>query len=188
MDYWIKIIDMIAQIATAVGVIVAILVFAHEVKLSREAREYDSFITMLTTYNNLVEHRQATWKKIKEMLLKNEKTAKEVHDNQNTINYLMLRIKQTEPLYAVEYELVGNEIQTLNFLNELSRIDQYNERAKTILYLSVSNEITFYQKNLEKVMQLYETVKKTGRLFKPKSDYLSKLDVSDWFDQTETKN
>ena len=187
MGNLIKKTDMIAQIATAVGVIVAILVFALEVKQSREAREYDSFTTMLNTYNNLVEQRQAKWQKIKEALLKNEETAKEVHDKQNTINYLILRIQQSEPLYAIEYELVANEIQTLNFLNELSRIAQHNERAKSMLYLSVSDEITFYQKNLDKLMQVYETVKKTGRLFKPKAEYLLKMDASDWFDQTTTK-
>ncbi len=98
-----------------------------------------------------------------------------------------MRIQQSEPLYAIEYELVANEIQTLNFLNKLSQIAQHNERAKSMLYLSVSDEITFYQKNLDKLMQVYETVKKTGRLFKPKAEYLLKMDASDWFDQTTTK-
>ena len=83
---------MITQIATAIGVIFAIFVFAYEIKRSRESSEYDSFITILSIYKDLVDKRQVKWQKIKEVLLKNEKTAKEVHDKQNAIEYLILRI------------------------------------------------------------------------------------------------
>ena len=54
MDNWIKKI-------TLIGVIVAVLVFANEVKLSREAREFESFLTLMNNYNNLVEEKQAAF-------------------------------------------------------------------------------------------------------------------------------
>ncbi len=188
MENWLSRTTLIAQVATAIGVIVAILVSAHEIRLNREAREFQSFMTLLNNYDKIREKRQAKWKKIKNVLSKNKKTASEVHDTQNTINYLMLRIHQPERLYAIEYELVSNELQSLNLLNELSRISLMNERAMSILQLSVSDEITFYQKNKSKILTLYATVKRTGRLFKPKYHYLNKIDTGEWFDQAVTKN
>jgi hypothetical protein len=185
MDYWLQITSIVSQVATSVGVLIALIIFAYDARKDRKSREYESFLTLLARYDKLVEERKEKWQKIKKALLENEKTKHEVHDKQNTIGYLMIRIKQVEPLFAVEYELVGNEIQSLNFLNELCHLAAQNEQAKTILILTNSDEITFYQKNIKQLVEIYETAKMTARLFKPKAHFIIKTDVSDWFEQTK---
>jgi hypothetical protein len=67
--------------------------------------------------------------------------------------------------------------------NELCRLAAQNEQAKTILILTNSDEITFYQKNIKQLVEIYETAKLTARLFKPKAHFIIKTDVSDWFEQ-----
>lgn len=181
-------IEFIAHIATSTGVIAALGTFAWQLRTSQKTSEYESFLFALNQHRRLVDERKTRWLKIKEILSKDPKTAKEVHDTQNTIGYLTLRMEQEESFFAIEYELVGNELQSLNFMNELARIARRNKQARNMLRLVLADEVTFYQKNLTAIRRLYDYASKTSRQFKPQSGYLDKIDVAGWFDQGRTES
>jgi len=175
------IIQIFASIATTLGLIVAIVVFIVEIKSSVKERKYQSFLTMLDKYQEIISERKNMWKIIKEEIRKNHKTAHEIHDKQNSISYLLIRMDQKEPMYAIEHGLLDREIRSLNFLNELCRLSLKDERATQILLLTDSHEISYYQNRLQDLIKVYES-QRTIRLFpKPRYDWPNQLDTKDYF-------
>ena len=175
-------IQAIANIATTLGLIFALIVFVAEIKANLKERKYQSFLTLLNNYQAMVSERKDYWKTIKEEIRKNPKIADEIHDKQNSVSYLLIRLGQTEPMYAIEHGLLDREIRSLNFLNELCRIALEDKRSTQILLLTDSHEISYYQNRLEDLIKLYES-QRTVRLFpKPRYDWLSKFNMKDYFE------
>ena len=174
-------VQIIANIATTLGLIIAVVVFIIEIKSSVRERKYQSFLTLLDKYQEIVSERKNNWKTIKEEIRKNPKIADEIHDKQNSLSYLLVRLGQTEPMYAIEHGLLDREIRSLNFLNELCSIALEDKRATQILLLTDSHEISYYQNRLEDLIKLYKS-QRTVRLFpKPRYDWLSKFNMKDYF-------
>ena len=176
-----EIIQFIANISTTLALVVALIVFIAEVRSSKKAREYDSFLTLLQYYQRIVEERKSQWTKIQEALKDNPKVSHEIHDKQNSLSYLLIRLGQSEPMYASEHALLDRELRSLNFLNKLCELALKNDRAFDILLLTDAHEISYYQNRLKDLLKLYES-QRTIRLFpKPHFNSLNKTDTSGFF-------
>ncbi|MCK5125595.1 MAG: hypothetical protein KAR42_05015 [candidate division Zixibacteria bacterium] len=170
-----------ANLATVLGLIVALVIFSCEIKSTRNEREYQSFLTLQENYQQIVEGRKNQWKKVKDVVKGNPKTAQEIPDKQNSLSYLLLRMEQTEPMYAIEHSLLASELKSLNFLDKLCEIALQNDRALQILFLTDSHEISYYQSRLGDLLKLYESQKSLLKFSKPRYNSLLKCDISDFF-------
>jgi len=65
--------ETLASWATTGSFLVALVVFAIELRASRKEREYQSFLTLLEKYDRVVEDRREKWRVVKEALEKNPK-------------------------------------------------------------------------------------------------------------------
>jgi len=174
-------IQIIANISTTLALIVALIVFITQVRSDRAEREYRSFLMLLENYRRVVEERRKHWKTIREALKENRKVSHEVHEKQNSLSYLLIRINQEEPLYAVEHSLLEREISSLNFLDTLCEIALNNERALKVLILTDSPEISYYQNRLKDLLRIYESQKNIRMFPKPRYVFMQKMNVSDHF-------
>jgi len=175
--------QIIANISTTLGLVVALVVFIAEVRSSRKAREYESFLTLLQNYQQIVAERKNQWRKIKEALKDNPKVSKEIHDKQNSLSYLLIRLGQSEPMYAIEHGLLDRELRALNFLDKLCELALKNDRAFGILLLTDAHEVSYYQNRVKDLLEIYES-QRSIRLFpKPHYNSLNKVDISGFFGQ-----
>lgn len=170
-----------ANLATTLGLIIAILVFSCEVRNSTDEREYQSFLKMHQQYEKIVEKRAAQWSKVRAAVRENPKTANEIPDKQNSVDYLLLRMSQAEPMYAIEHGIIESELKSLNFLDKLCELALANDRAREILYLTDSHEISWYQNRLEDLLKLRESQKNIRLFTKPRYSSILKYDTSDYF-------
>lgn len=178
-----EIVQISANISTTLALIVALVVLIVEIRSSKKTREYESFLTLLENYQQIVEERKNQWRKIKEVLKDDNKVSKEIHDKQNSLSYLLIRLEQSESMYAIEHGLLDRELRSLNFLDKLCELALKNNRAFEILLLTDAHEISYYQNRLEDLIELYES-QSSIRLFpKPRYNSLNKTDVSDFFGQ-----
>jgi len=176
------IIQDIANISTSVALIIAIVALIVEIRSGRKARAYESFLALLENYQQIVEERKEKWRKIRDALKDNLKHSHEVHDKQNSLDYLLIRQQQSEPMYAIEHGLLDNELRSLNFLDKLCELALSNSRAFEILLLTDSHEISYYQNRLKDLLKLYES-QRNARLFpKPRHSSLVKIDLKDHFE------
>lgn len=151
--------QLVANIFTSIGVIIALIVLLIEIKDANEANQFDTFVKLLDQYDNLVSARKDRFHKIAEVVRANPNLKHEMPDHQNSLSYLLLRLNQKEQFYAVEHELLDLEIKCMSFLNELSGIALENSRAKQILLLKEANEISYYQSKLQDLLTLYHSQK-----------------------------
>jgi len=86
--------QFIANIATALTLILTLIVFIRTSHSERKEIEYRSFLTLLEQYQKIAQARHDGWVKIRETVRANPKTKDEVPDSQDTLSYLMLRAKQ----------------------------------------------------------------------------------------------
>ena len=178
-----EIIQITANISTTLALVVALVVFIAEIRSSRKTREYESFLTLLENYQQIVEERKNQWRKIKKALKNNTKVSNEIHDKQNSLSYLLIRLGQSEPMYAIEHGLLDRELRSLNFLDKLCELALKNCRAFEILLLTDAHEISYYQNRLKDLLKLYES-QRSIRLFpKPRYNSLDKTDISGFFGQ-----
>jgi len=178
-----EIILIIANISTTLALVVALLVFIAEVRSSRKAREYESFLTLLQNYQRIVEERKRKWIKIKDALKGNPKVSQEIHDKQNSLSYLLIRLGQSEPMFAIEHGLLDKELRSLNFLDKLCELALKNDRALEILLLTDAQEVSYYQNRLKDLLNLYESQRNIRLFPKPHYNSLNKTDISDFFGQ-----
>lgn len=178
-------IQLITNIFTSFGIVVALIVLILEIRKNTESKQFDSFVKLLEQYENLVSKRKDRFHKIAEKVRENPKTKDEMHDKQNSLSYLLIRLGQQEPFFAIEHEILDLEIKCLSYLNELCGMSLSNDRAKQILLLKEPNEITYYKTRLDDLMRLYESEKKIRRFHVPKFDNLQKISVEEYFDQTK---
>ena len=177
-----EIIQITANISTTLALVVALVIFIAEVRSSRKAKEYESFLTLLQNYQRIVEERKSQWSKIKDALKDNPKVSNEIHDKQNSLSYLLIRVEQPEPMYAIEHGLLDRELRSLNFLDKLCELALKNDRAFEILLLTDAHEVSYYQNRLKDLLKIYES-QRSIRLFpKPQYNSLNKTDISDFFD------
>ncbi len=169
----------IANITTSITLIVAILVFGWEIYQYNKTQEFSIFLKFDEAYTKIVKERSEIWSKIKETVISNPKTKHEIPDNSNTIDYLKLRISQKEPLYAVELALIEHEIKSMNILNELCRLSLNDKQKISLLKASYSDEIAFYQNNIQNIEYLRNEAKKELRIHERKDRWMSIIRYAD---------
>lgn len=172
----------ISNIATSLAVILAIVVFIWEVRSSRKERAFSVFLRLVDYYGEIMTERRHKWKLIKEKVRSNPKISKEIGDKTSTLDYLLIRVKQKEPLYAIEHGLLEDEIRSLNLLNELCRYALKDKQMALILKISYSSEISYYQNRLEDLL-LIRNKEKQLRLFSiPHHSHVKKFKVIRYFE------
>lgn len=175
-------IETVAHIAAVIGVAASLVFFALERRQARRASEFDAFMRLLDLSHRVAQERRDRWRRIREALRANPKTAQEVHDRQDSVSYLALRAQQEEPFFVIEHELLEGEIRSLNFLNELARLARSNDHCRVVLAASEASEISYYRNHKEEMLGLYEREKAHRKFTKPRSEHLHTVDASDWFD------
>lgn len=174
--------QIVANIATSLAVIVAIGVFIWEVKSSRRERAFSVFLRLLHCYDEIITERRHKWKVIKEKVKANPKIFEEIGDKTSSLDYLLTRVQQKELLYAIEHGLLEDEIRSLNLLNELCNYALKDEQKALILKVSYASEISYYQNRYEDLL-LIRNREKQVRLFSiPRYAYLQKFQVGDYYD------
>ena len=171
----------IANIATSLAVVVAIGVFIWETRSSRRERTFSIFFRMLDYYSKIMTERRRKWKVIEEKVKANPKISREIGDKTNTLDYLLTRIQQKEPLYAIEHGLLESEIRSLNLLNEMCRYALKDEQMALILRVTYSSEISFYQNRHEDILLIRDREKRLRIFSIPRYDHVLKFQVDDYF-------
>jgi len=178
----------VANIATSLALVLAIGLFIWEVRSNRKERAFSVFLRLVDYYSKLMAERKHKWILIKERVTSNPKTSKEIGDKTSTLDYLLIRLQQKEPLYAIEHGLVEDEIKSLNLLNELCKYALKDRQMALILKVSFSNDISFYQNRLEDLL-LIRNKEKQLRLFSvPHYSHLKRFHVSDYFEHIQHRD
>lgn len=120
-----------------------------EVRSNRKERAFSVFLRLVNHYSQLRDERTHKWKLIKERVRSNPKTQKEIGDKTSTLDYLLIRVQQKEPLYAIEDGLIEVEVRSLNLLNGLCKYALKHMQMALILKISYSSEISYYQNRIE---------------------------------------
>ena len=180
-------IQILANIATFIAMIVMINQLIIERKIFNENRITDHFYKLLEQYNKIYEKRKDIFLKIKEVVINDPKTKHEIDDKSSSISYLLIRLSQNEPFFSIEHSLLQHEILSMILLNQLCKIciETKNEILFFSLVLKESSEISFYKSNIKNIVNLYNSQNKILRLYKPRIKYLIEIDVEKYFDQTD---
>jgi hypothetical protein len=171
-----------ANIASSLAVLVAVLAFMWEVHLSRKERAFSVFLKLVDFYGVVQAQRRNQWKLIKDNVRGNPKTAHEVGDTTISFDYLLTRVKQTEPLYAIEHGLLEDEIRSLNLLDELCRYALKDLQMAIILKTVYASEISFYQNRLKDLLFLRDSQRRVRLFSVLRCNNLQGLQVSDYFE------
>ena len=171
----------VANVTTSVALILAILAFGWEIRVNRKTQEFSVFMKFVDAYQKIIEDRHKIWAKITHMVRSNPKTKNEIPDKTNSINYLLLRIKQAEHLYAVEQELIEYELESINLLNELCRYSLVDGQKELLTKALFASEISFYQNRIEDIISLRKQASKERTLSIVRYDSLMKFQVGDFF-------
>lgn len=174
--------QIISNIASSLAFILAIGLFIWEVRSNRKERAFSIFVRLVDYYSKVVTERKHKWKLIKEKVRLNPKTRKEVGDKTSTLDYLLTRTKQKEPLYAIEHGLLEDEIRSLSLLNELCRYALRDKQMALILKISYSSEISYYQNRLEDLLLIRKREKQLRLFSVPHYSHLLKFTISDYFE------
>lgn len=177
--------ETVANIATSITLIIAVLVFAWEVYKNRFSNDFEIFNKLMDTYQNIRLKSHQVWINISESVRSNPKTKHELPDKTNSAKYLILRTKQTEPLYAIEHELVEYELQSINILNEICKFALKHDQMSLLTKATLSSEISFYQRNLNDWITIRKYATRERTLSKLKYESLMKIDVGDFFSDHE---
>lgn len=173
--------QFLANVSVTIALIVTFIGLCIEIRKGRKAREYESFLVLLQNYKQIVAERQKHWKKIKQTLKNNPKVSREIHDKQDSLSYLLIRQSQIEPMYPIEHELLDKELRSLNFLNKLCELASKNNRVLDTLLLTDAHEISYYHNKLKDLLKLYEGQKNIRLFPKPRYNWLSKTNITDYF-------
>lgn len=178
VDDW----QTIAYMTSTAAVIVAIGAFIWQVKSNRNERAFSIFLRLLDFYNETITKRRRGWQAIRKSVRANPKTVEEIGDKTNTLNYLLIRTQQTEPLYDIEQNLLEDEIRSLSLLNELCKYALKKEQLALILKIHYSSEIVFYQKSVKDIILIRDKEKKFRLFSIPHFEHLQKFRVEDYFE------
>jgi hypothetical protein len=173
----------LGTIVAVAGVTIALIALAHEIRVSRDERAFDTFIRFLDAYENQQVRRRAKWKVIKETVRLHDHLAHEVRDTTNSVDYLTLRSRQLEAMYAIEHELLEEEIRSLNIVNQLCRLAIGDENRSALLAALFSGEIAFYQNKLADIHKLRESQKGLRLFSVMRSEWLTQFNLQGYHDQ-----
>jgi len=173
--------QMLANVATSVAVIIALCVFLWQVSTDRKERAFSTFLKLLDYYGGLRNDRRTKWNLLKERVRSDPKISHEIGDKTSSLDYLLLRVKQEEPLYALEHGVLEDEIRSLNLLNQLCRYALKDEQMSLVLKVLYSSEISYYQNRLDDLLLIRDTEKRFRLFSTPRFGYLQKLQVADYF-------
>lgn len=171
----------VANVATALAVIVALVTFVWEIRSARKQQDFTIFLRFVDAYERLQERRRATWVHLKETVRADPKIAQEIGDKASSLDYLKLRVEQQEPLYAIEHGVLENEIQSLNLLNELCRYGADDPQKMLLVKALFASEISYYQNRLSDVLYLREREKAVRLFSMPRADSLKTCQLGDFF-------
>ncbi len=170
-----------ANIATTFVLLIAIIALICNLIANRKTNEFVILSKYQEAYTKVSEKRKNTWKRIKEKVLSNPKTENEIPDKSSSFDYLKLRIKQSENLYAIEHQLIEEEIQSLNILNEICQYALKDVRKLDLVKIMYSTDISFYQNHIEELLN-FRKVCLRERLFSiPKYNAIRQIKVDDYF-------
>lgn len=170
-----------ASIATTLALLIAIIALICQTIESRITNEFVIFSRYQETLAKISEKRRNTWLKIKEKTLSNPKTKHEIPDKSNSFDYLNLRIKQQEPLYAIEQQLIEEEIRTINILNEICKYALKDTKKLTMTKILYSSEISFYQSHIDDLLRFIKHCLNERLFPKPKYGSIKKVKIDDYF-------
>lgn len=173
--------QLVSSMAASFAVVIAICALIHEVRSSRKERLFSTFIKLVDYYSGLIIERRKKWMIIKERVKTNSRIEREIGDKTSTIEYLLIRSKQEEPMYAIEHSLLEDDIRSLNLLNELCKLALKDELKALLLKVLFSGEICYYQNRLRDLLAIHEREKEFRLFSKPKYIHLQKLRVDDYF-------
>lgn len=171
----------VANIATAIAVIVALSVFVWEVRASRQERQWAMFSHLLQAYADIVDRRQGNWVLLKDAIKTNPATKREIQDRTSSLDYLQLRSSQSEPLYAIEHIVLELEIRSLNILNEACNYAKADPRKEFLLGSLYGSEIFFYQERLDDILRLRSAEIARHAFSVPHHQALTLYDVGDYY-------
>ena len=179
--------EILANKATVFALILALFALLKELKSNREERDFNTFLKLLEYYDRIMKERQERWTRVREKIKANPKNAHEVGDRTSSLDYLITRKKQKEPLYNIEHSMLGGEIESLNLLNALCKKALRAKNKELILKINYSDEIVWYQLHLEQLLDLRESEIDIIRLPIPHYTYLQKFKADDYM-QKEPPN
>ena len=171
----------IAYIVTPLALIATIVIFIVELERNRKERAFGTFLRLLDYYGNLLAERRRNWGIIKEKVRTNPKISQEIGDKTSSLDYLLTRVQQAEPFYAIEHGLLEDEIRSLNILNELCKIALKHEQMSLILKVCYSSDISFYQNRLKDILSILDKERQLRLFSIPRYSYLQKLQIVDYF-------
>ena len=170
----------VTYVGSSVAVLLAVVVFIWEVRANRQEREFTIFFRFIDTYSRLMDERKAHWKKIKETIQNNPNTKQEIGDRTNSLDYLLLRAKQSEPFYAIEHSIIEYEIRSLSLLNEICYFATKDHKKRILVNIQFAHEISFYQNRLDDLLFLVNR-ERGERLFSvPRYSALKKYTVKNF--------
>ncbi len=179
---------MIANLVPALAFILALIAFVWEIRQNRRERSFAIFLRLLDFYGNIQDRRRQQWRTLKDVIRSNPKLRHEIGDKTSSLDYLLIRSKQPEAMYAIEHEILEREIQSLNALNELCQMAGNDEPRITMLALLHGSEISYYQNRLQDLLLLKQK-ESVGRLFSvPRHEALSAFTIHEYFDKPATEN
>ena len=169
------------SIATTLGLIVALLALAYQLNESRKSSDFIAFTKYQEAYDKISKKRIDTFQMIKKEVRSNPKTKHEIPDKSDTFYYLNIRVKQKEPLYAIEQGLIEEEVHALNILNELCKYALKDENKLSMVKILYSNDISFYQNNLKELQNFRDLCAKERLMPKLMHAHLTKIKIRDNF-------
>ena len=170
-------------IVTVIGVTIALIALAHEIRVRRDERAFDTFIRFLDAYEAQQVRRRAKWQVIKETVRLHDHLALEVRDTTNSVDYLALRNRQLEAMYAIEHELLEEEIRSVNIVNQLCRLAIGDENRSSLLASLFSGEIAYYQNKLSNIHNLRDDQRRFRPFSVMRSEWLTQFDLQGYYDQ-----
>lgn len=172
----------IVNIAPFVTTFIAICVFIWEVKSSRRERTFSIFLRLLVCYREVMTERKNKWILIKQKVRANPKTLEEISNKTSSLHYLSKRVRQKEPLYAVEHGLLEQEIRSLNLLNVLCKYALKDEQMALVLKVLYSSEISYYRNRYKDLLLIRDSQKQLRLFSVPRYSHLQKFQVGDYFE------
>lgn len=164
-----------SYIASCIALIVTIIIFISEVNKNRKERSFSIFLKLIDFFKEIQTERREKWKRIKEAV-----PSEEIGDKTIPLDYIVMRIKQPEPLYAIELGWIEDEIRSLNLLNELCNYALNDKQIAKIIKISLSQEISYFQNRLKMILAIRESQNHLMLFSKPHFDHLQKIQVSEY--------
>jgi hypothetical protein len=172
----------LGTIVSLVGLIVSYITLAQQIDASRRERSNANLLRMVDSFERLRKATRETWITVRDTLRKNPKTAQEVDEKTGSIQYLLKRAEQKEPMYAIEHKILRAELESLLVLNEACRLALRDEDHMLLVRTLLGSEVRFYQTHLANLGALRAREKDQILLPLLRSDALERVNVDEYFE------